>query len=260
MMNNPLLTNDLLPKFEHVRTEHMEQAIDQILSENRMKITSLAQNKEPDWDTLVQPMQSLEDKLSNAWSVISHLNAVMNNDDLRKVYKNCLKKLTEYSTELSQNAVLCEAYKKLAVRDDFNKLSEAQRKAVENTQRDFHLGGVDLPDDQKKRYADLTRELSELSNSFSDNVLDATQHWFKQISDKSELAGVPESALEGAKAAAKQKDLDGYVITLHFPSFHPVMTYCDNRELRREVYEAFATRASDMGPDAGTWDNTPVMA
>jgi oligopeptidase A len=259
-MNNPLLTNDLLPKFEHVRTEHMEEAIDQILSENRMKINSLAQNEEPDWDTLVQPMQSLENKLSNAWSVISHLNGVMNNDDLRKVYKNCLEKLTEYSTELSQNGVLCEAYKKLAARDDFSELSEAQRKAVENTLRDFHLGGVDLRDDQKKRYADLTRELSELSNSFSDNVLDATQHWFKQITDKSELAGVPDSALEGAKAAAKQKDLDGYVITLDFPSFHPVMTYCDNRELRREVYEAFVTRASDMGPDAGTWDNTPVMA
>jgi len=86
-MNNPLLTNDLLPKFERVRTEHMEQAIDQIISENRLKINSLAQNEEPDWDTLVQPMQSLENKLSNAWSVISHLNAVMNNDDLRKVYK-----------------------------------------------------------------------------------------------------------------------------------------------------------------------------
>ena len=105
-MNNPLLTDDLLPKFEHVRTEHMETAIDQILSENRVKIASLAQNEDPDWDTLAQPMQSLEDKLSNAWSVISHLNGVMNNDDLRKVYKNCLEKLTEYSTELSQNAAL----------------------------------------------------------------------------------------------------------------------------------------------------------
>ncbi|MGB1951478.1 MAG: oligopeptidase A, partial [Marinobacter sp.] len=84
-MNNPLLTDDLLPKFDHVRTEHMETAIDQILSENRMKIASLAQNDDPDWTTLAQPMQELEDKLSNAWSVISHLNGVMNNDELRKV-------------------------------------------------------------------------------------------------------------------------------------------------------------------------------
>lgn len=259
-MNNPLLTDDLLPKFDHVRTEHMETAIDQILSENRVKIASLAQNEDPTWDTLVQPMQSLENKLSNAWSVISHLNSVMNNDDLRKVYKNCLEKLTEYSTEVSQNSALCEAYKKLAARDDFNELSEAQRKAVDNTLRDFHLGGVDLPDDQKKQYADLSRELSELTNRFSDNVLDATQNWFKHITDVEELAGIPESALEGAKQAASQKELDGYVITLDFPSFFPVMTYCDNRELRHEVYEAFVTRASDVGPDAGTWDNTQVMA
>src|SRR5690554_1231953 len=111
-MNNPLLTDDLLPKFGHIRTEHMETAIDQILSENRVKIQELAQQDDPTWDTLAQPMQALENKLSSAWSVISHLNGVMNNDDLRKVYKNCLEKLTEYSTEVSQNGALCEAYKK----------------------------------------------------------------------------------------------------------------------------------------------------
>ncbi|KPP96805.1 oligopeptidase A [Marinobacter sp. HL-58] len=259
-MNNPLLTDDLLPKFDHVRTEHMEPAIDQILSENRMKIAQLAQQDHPTWETLAQPMQATEDRLERAWSVISHLNGVMNNDDLRKVYKRCLEKLTEYSTELSQNAELCEAYKKLAASDEYKGLSEAQRKSVDNTLRDFHLGGVDLPQEKKERYANLSMELSELSNRFSDNVLDATQHWYKHITDVEELAGVPESALEGAKQAAKQKDLDGYVITLDFPSFYPVMTYCDNRDLRREVYEAFVTRASDMGPDAGTWDNTPVMA
>ena len=184
----------------------------------------------------------------------------MNNDELRKVYKNCLEKLTEYSTEVSQNAALCNAYKKLAEREDFKNLSEAQRKSVENTLRDFHLGGVDLPEDKKKQYAELSRELSELSNKFSDNVLDATQHWFKHITDVDELAGVPETAIESAKQAARQKERDGYVITLDFPSFFPVMTYCDNRDLRREVYEAFVTRASDQGPDAGQWDNTPVMA
>ena len=142
-MNNPLLTDDLLPKFDHVRTEHMEPAIDQILSENRVKISQLAQQDEPTWETLAQPMQATEDRLERAWSVISHLNGVMNSDDLRKVYKNCLEKLTEYSTELSQNADLCEAYKKLAASDQYNELSEAQRKSVDNTLRDFHLGGVD---------------------------------------------------------------------------------------------------------------------
>ncbi|HCL37049.1 MAG TPA: oligopeptidase A, partial [Marinobacter hydrocarbonoclasticus] len=208
-MNNPLLTDDLLPKFGHIRTEHMETAIDQILSENRMKIQTLAQQEDPSWETLAQPMQELENKLSNAWSVISHLNGVMNNDDLRKVYKNCLEKLTEYSTEVSQNSALCEAYKKLAARDDFHNLSESQRKSIENILRDFRLGGVDLPEDKKKRYAELSRELAELSNKFSDNVLDATQHWYKHITDVDELSGLPETAIEGARQAARQKELDG---------------------------------------------------
>ena len=259
-MNNPLMTDDLLPRFDHIRVEHMEEAIDQILSENRMKIGQIAAQEDPIWETLAQPMQAMENKLENAWSVISHLNGVMNSDDLRKVYKSCLEKLTEYSTQLSQNAELCEAYKNLRARDDFKDLTDAQRKSIDNTLRDFHLGGVDLPKAQKEQYANLSMEISELSNSFSDNVLDATQHWSKQITDVADLAGVPKSALEGAREAAKQKDLDGYVITLDFPSFYPVLTYCDNRELRHEVCEAFVTRASDVGPDGGTWDNTPVMA
>ncbi|MBS3804408.1 MAG: oligopeptidase A [Oleiphilaceae bacterium] len=259
-MNNPLLTDELLPRFNHIRIEHMEPAIDQILSENRMKIQSLATQEDPAWHTLAVPMQGLDEHLNNAWSVISHLNGVANSDELRKIYKKCLDRITEYSTELSQNEQLCEAYKKLAARDDFKDLDQAQQKAIENTLRDFRLGGVDLPAEKKARYAELKMELADLSNSFSDNVLDATEHWYRHLTDAKDLAGVPESALAGARQAAQQRNLDGYVITLDFPSFYPVMTYCDNRDLRREVYEAFVTRASDQGPDAGTWDNTPLMA
>ncbi|BES69007.1 oligopeptidase A [Marinobacter nanhaiticus D15-8W] len=259
-MNNPLLTDDLLPRFEHIRIEHMEPAIDQILSDNRMQIQNLASQEQPTWDTLAQPMQALDDRLSRAWSVISHLNGVMNNDELRQVYKRCLDKLTEYGTEISQNTELCDAYRKIREHEDFESLTEEQQKAINNTLRDFHLGGVDLPQDEKKQYAELSMELAELTNRFSDNVLDATDHWFKHITDAAELKGLPETALEGARQAAKQRDLEGYVITLQFPSFQPVMTYCENRELRREVYEAFVTRASDVGPNGGEWDNTPIMA
>lgn len=259
-MNNPLLTDNLLPRFDRIRIEHMEPAIDQILSDNRVQIQDLASQQDPTWHTLVQPMQALEDRLNNAWSVISHLNAVSNNEDIRKVHKRCLEKLTEYGTEVSQNEQLCGAFRKISERRDFKDLSEAQRKMINNTLRDFHLGGVDLPAAKKKTFASLSRELADLSSRFSDNVLDATQNWHKHITDEKELAGVPESALDGARQAARQKDLDGFVITLDFPSFFPVMTYCDNRELRREVYEAFVTRASDKGPDAGKWDNTQIMA
>ncbi|WP_148860993.1 oligopeptidase A [Marinobacter fonticola] len=259
-MNNPLLTDDLLPRFDHIRIEHMEPAIDQILSDNRMQIQNLATQEQPTWDTLAQPMQGLDDRLSRAWSVISHFNAVTNSDELRQVYKRCLDKLTEYGSEISQNTQLCNAYKAIREDESFESLTEEQQKAINNTLRDFHLGGVDLPQDEKKQYAALSMELAELTNRFSDNVLDATDHWYKHITDASELEGVPESALDGARQAAEQRDLEGYVITLQFPSFHPVMTYCENRELRREVYEAFVTRASDVGPSGGEWDNTPVMA
>lgn len=259
-MNNPLTSGELLPRFDHIRNEHMEPAIDQIISDNRVQIESLAHQEEPTWVTLAEPMQGLDDRLNNVWSVISHLNGVMNNDELREIHKRCLEKLTEYTTQLSQHSALCAAYRKLAERDDFSELSDAQQQSVRYTLRDFHLGGVDLPDEEKTRFANLSQELSELSSRFSDNVLDATQHWYRHISDVNELAGLPESAIQGAQQTAKQRDLDGYVITLDFPSFYPVLTYCDNADLRRDVYEAFVTRASDVGPDGGTWDNTPIMA
>ncbi|MFE8070438.1 oligopeptidase A [Marinobacteraceae bacterium S3BR75-40.1] len=259
-MTNPLLADDLLPRFEHIRNEHIEPAIDQIISDNRMQIQSLVDQDQPSWATLAQPMQSLEDRLNNAWSIVSHLNAVRNSPELREIYNRCLQRLTEYGTEVSQNSALCEAYRKLRDSDEYPQLTTAQRKAIDNILRDFHLSGVDLPKEKKERYAQLSKEMADLSSRFSDNTLDATQAWSKHITDEKELAGLPQSALDGARQAARERNLDGFVITLDFPSFFPVMTYCDSRELRREVYEAFTTRASDVGPYGGQWDNTPIMA
>ena len=258
-MTNPLLQQDQLPRFEAIEIDHMEPAVDRVLAENRTRIEALAQQDDPSWESLAQPMQALEDRLNNVWSVISHLNGVMNNDRIREVHKRCLEKLTEYSSELSQNQALCNAYKRLASSGEFERLDEAQRKAINDTLRDFRLGGVDLPEQKKERFATLSRELAELSSRFSDNVLDATQNWYRQITDETELAGLPESALDTARQNAEQRGLEGYVITLDFPSFFPVLTYADSRELRREVYEAFTTRASDQGPDGGRWDNSQLM-
>ena len=258
-MSNPLLDQDLLPKFDAIHTEQMEPAIDRILAENRERIQELAHQEAPTWESLVQPLQALEDRLNNAWSIISHLNGVMNDDEIREVHKRCLQKLTEYSSEVSQNEALCNAYKRLAESNEFQTLSEAQQKAINNTLRDFHLGGVDLPQQSKERFATLSRELADLESRFGDNVLDATQNWYRHIKDEAELSGLPQSALDSARQAAEERGLDGYVITLDFPSFYPVLTYGDNRKLRREVYEAFTTRASDRGPGAGRWDNSQLM-
>ena len=258
-MTNPLLQASALPYFDLIKTEHVEPAIDQILQDNRHTIDQLTALDDISWESLARPMEVLDNRLNDAWSAVSHLNAVVNDEALRDAYNNCLAKLTAYSTEVGQNKALCDAYKTLADSDEFKTLDQQRRKAVGNILKAFHLSGVDLDDDKKARFSELSNRLSELTSKFSENVLDATQGWHRHITDEQDLSGLPESALAGAKQAAEQKELDGYVITLDFPSYFPVMTYCDNRALRQEVYEAFLTRASDQGPNAGKWDNSPLI-
>ena len=258
-MTNPLLQASPLPFFDLIKTEHVEPAIDQILQDNRNKIEQLTALDNISWDTLARPIEELDNRLNDAWSAVSHLNAVVNDEALRDAYNNCLAKLTAYSTEVGQNKALCDAYKTLADSEEFKTLDQQSRKAIDNILKAFHLSGVYLDDDKKARFSELSNRLSELTSKFSENVLDATQGWYRHITDVNELAGLPESALAGARQAAEQKELEGFVITLDFPSYFPVMTYCDNRALRREVYEAFLTRASDQGPNAGKWDNSPLI-
>ncbi len=256
---NPLLQDSGLPPFHAIRPEHVVPAIDRILAENRARMAELVKQEQTSWDSLAQQMDDLEDRLGKAWSPVSHLNSVMNSEALRQAYNECLPKLSEYSTEIGQNAALCDAFKRLAASEEYRQLDKARRKSIDNTLRDFHLAGVDLPEDKKKRYAELSQRLSQLSSKFSENVLDATQAWGKQIDDAAELAGLPESALAAARQTATRKGLDGYVLTLDFPSYYPVMTYGDNRTLRREMYEAYVTRASEQGPNGGKFDNTDLI-
>lgn len=259
-MTNPLKDGGALPAFDQIEIAHIEPAIREIIEENRQAVEKLLQVGPPyRWETLAQPLEDMGDRLNNAWSVVSHLNAVMNSDTLRDAYKSVLAQLTAYATEMGQNKALYDAWKQLQADTDQASLSQAQRKTIENTLRDFHLSGVDLPDDKKARYSELSQRLSELSSLFSDNVLDATHGWKKHVTDLAELSGLPETALGSARQAAEAEGLDGYLFTLDFPSYQPVMSYCDNRALRQEMYTAFLTRASDQGPNAGQWDNSPVM-
>jgi len=258
-MTNPLLQASALPDFDQIKTEHVAPAIDQILQDNRNKIEQLIQLKDVSWETLARPMEELDNRLNDAWSAVSHLNAVVNDETLREAYNNGLAKITAYSTEVGQNKALYQAYKALAESSEFLELDQQSKKAIENILKAFHLSGVDLDEDKKLRFTEISKRLSELTSKFSENVLDATQGWFKHITNEDELLGLPDTALEGAKQAAVQRELEGFVITLDFPSYFPLMTYCDNRELRREVYEAFLTRASDQGPNAGKWDNGPLI-
>jgi len=257
-MDNPLLELTGLPPFSKIKPSHAEPAMDQLLAEGRKLVAQLLESGEsPTWDNLIQPLEEHDDRLGRAWSPVSHMNSVVNSDELREAYNACLPKLSEYATEMGQNQGLYAAYKAVAEGDE--DLDEAQRKVLENALRDFHLSGVDLPGDKKARYKEISQELSKLTSKFEENLLDATNAWSKLITDEAELSGLPESALGLARQIAEQRDEKGWMLTLDFPSYLPVMTYADNRELRREMYEAFSTRASDQGPHAGKWDNSKVM-
>lgn len=197
--------------------------------------------------------------MSRIWSPVSHMNSVVNSDELREAYESCLPLLSEYGTWVGQHKGLFEAYKAIKASDEFSALTQAQKKTVTNALRDFELSGIGLPADEQHRYGEISKRMSELGSKFSNNVLDATMGWTKHIVDEQALVGMPESALAAAKAAAQAKDLDGYLLTLDMPSYLPVMTYCDNQALRKEIYEAYVTRASDRGPNAGEWDNTEII-
>ena len=257
---NPLLTTTVLPLFSEIKPEYIEPAISQLLAEARAVVDQQLQaTSQYTWNNLVEPLEEAEDKLNKAWSPVSHLNSVVNSDELREAYNACLPMLSAYSTEMGQNTQLCNAYQMLVDSDEFKTLEPAQQKVLNNALRDFKLSGVDLESDKKLRYKDISQELSKLASLYEENLLDATNAWSKLITDENDLAGLPESAKASAKQTAESQDQQGWMITLHSPSYQAVMTYADDRTLRSEHYEAYATRASDLGPQAGQWDNTELM-
>lgn len=260
-MTNPLLTPFSLPPFSAIRPEDIVPAVQSALADCRAAVERVVAQPGPfTWDNLCQPLAESDDRLSRIWSPIGHLNSVKNSPELRAAYEQALPLLSEYGTWVGQHEGLYQAYRSLKEGAAFETLSVPQRKAVDNALRDFELSGIGLSADKQQRYGEIVARLSELSSTYSNNVLDATMGWSKLITDEAELSGLPESALAQAQAMAQAKEQDGWLLTLDMPSYLPVLTYADNRALREEMYRAFATRASDQGPNAGKWDNSEVMA
>lgn len=257
--NNPLLSDFQLPPFSKIKPEHVKPAVEALIKECKEAIEKAVSEAEPTWKTLVEDVEKADNKLSKAWSPVSHMNSVVSTDEMRDAYESCLPILSEYGTWVGQHAELFKAYENLSKSSQFDSLNAAQQKVITNALRDFKLSGIDLPPEQQKRYGEIQSRLSDLSSQFSNNVLDATHAWQKVITDESELAGLPESAIAAAKQMAEMKELDGYLFTLDFPSYLPVMTYSDNVSLRQEMYTAFTTRASEEGPNAGEFNNTELM-
>ncbi|MFT5879073.1 MAG: oligopeptidase A [Moritella sp.] len=259
-MTNPLLAMGGLPPFASIKPEHIVPAVTQTIAECEAAINTVLQHTgDFTWDNLIAPLEESDDKLGRIWSPIGHLNAVVSSEELRNAHDACLPLLSEYQTKVGQNEQLFLAYQALHGSPAFSSLSVAQKKVITNALRDFRLSGIGLEEQAKNRYGEISKRLSELTATFSNNVMDATLGWHKLISDEALLVGLPDSAIAAAKATAESKSLSGYLFTLDFPSYLPVMMYSENRELRCEVYEAFCTRASDVGPNAGKWDNSPLM-
>ena len=259
-MTNPLLETHELPPFTAIRPEQVEPAIEKLIDQNRTALEiQLASLEEVTWDSLIEPLDTHNEILNQAWSPVSHLNSVVNSDALREAYNNCVGKLAQWGTEVGQNEALFQAYKTLSESENFASLSQAQRQSIKLALQSFHLSGVSLPKDEKQQFSRLTQRLAELSSTFGDNVMDATQAWSLLITDVTELTGVTDSSLALLAQAAAEKDQSGYLLTLDQPCFIAIMTYADNSALREQMYQAFTTRASDQGPQAGQWDNSAII-
>jgi len=251
---------DCLPLFSDINIEQIVPLVTETIQKNKLLVeTLLNEVDEFAWDNFVNVLDEADDHLGKLWSPVSHMNAVVSNDELREAHDSCLPLFAEYGTFIGQNQGLYEAYLAISKSAEFDTLKSEQQKVITDALRDFKLAGIALSEDKKQRYGEIKQQLAALQSQFSNHVMDATLAWSKLITDVNELDGLPESAIAAAAQAAEEKEQKGYLLTLEFPSYLPVITYAKNRSLREEVYTAFSTRASDQGPNAGEFDNSEII-
>ena len=246
-MTNPLLDFSGLPRFDEIRAEHIAPAIDHLLAEAEAAVAAAEAVSPVTWDSFVVPLDDATERLARAWNQVTHLEAVVNTPALRGVYNAQLPKVTRFWSALGQNLALYRQYRALADAPEAVHYDDARRKVLENALRDFRLGGAELPDAQKARFAEVKEELAALSAKFSQNVLDATDEYEFWIKDKQHLGGLPADVVAAARAAAKADDEPGWKFTLQMPCYLPVQAYADDRALRETLYRANAVRASELG-------------
>ena len=257
-MDNPLLEHAPLPDFTRIRPEHVEPAVRDMLDRGRGRIAEIAALTQPSFASVVVPLEELQHRVARTWSPVSHLNAVLNSDALRQSYNACLPLLSAYQTDLAQSETLFRAYEAIAEHEG-SRLDAVQRRVIEHALRDFRLAGVGLPPERKSAFKTTMLELTQLQAKFEENVLDATNGWTRHVVDGAELRGLNETLIEQARRRAHDQRMEGWVLTLDQPTYVAVVTDAESGELRRAFYEAWTTRASDSGPNAGRWDNSQVM-
>ena len=248
-----------LPNFRDIDTKNILPELNHLIELARSTLEEAIKKKIFTYDSLAALREELEDSIDNFWSPISHLQAVCSEEALRKVYAEGLLEITKLHTEMDQDLDLFLAYEEIRDSKAFSDLSIPKQKAVTNAIKDFHLTGVSLSASEKAKLLDLKSSLSTLSTTFSNNVLDSTQEWQKTVANVEELSGVPENALSLMSQAALQKGSEGYLVTLDIPTYLAIVTHCDNRDLRKEIYLAYGTRCSKVGPGGERFDNTEII-
>lgn len=257
-MENPLLADSELPRFGAITPEHVEPALREVLDAHREQIAALTRVSKPSFASVVEPLEAMQHRLTRTWSPVSHLNSVVNSPALRDSYNLCLPLLSDFQTDLAQSEPLYRAYARVAEQESAS-LTSAQRRLLELALRDFRLAGVALPRERKQRYKEIMTELTQLGARFEENVLDATKAWSYPVSDRAMLAGLNDSIIAQAEKRAREAGQQGWLLGLDQPTYVAVLTDAESAQLRQAFYEAWSTRASDRGPNAGRWDNGPLM-
>lgn len=258
-MNNPLCDFQDLPRFAHIQAAHVTPAIEHLLAQARACIERVATDTDaPTWDNFIAPQTDVHEQLQRAWGVVGHLNAVVNNPQWREAYNENLGKITAYYTEISQDLRLYARTRALHTSTDFATLTPAQQSQIEHELRDFRLGGAELNPTDKARFAEIQAQLAQLSAKFEENLLDTMNDWVLWLDDASQLDGVPADVVAMfAQAAAEEGREQTWRISLHAPSYLPILQYANHRPLRETLYRAYATRASEFGKSE--WDNGQLI-
>jgi oligopeptidase A len=261
MQPNRSFTLARLPRFSEFDPTTLTARLEHLIKTQRARIAGIVSEPgAPDWDRIGAPLEAMAMELHATFGPASHLHNVCDSEALREPYRDAVERVSAFTSELAQDTRLCACYKALRASPGFANYDQARRKVVDNALRDFRLGGVDLPPEAQAEVRALRVELAQLASRFEENVLDATQTFRLAITDPARLAGLPPGVLALARQNAAAAGIDGWVLTLDFPCYMPAMTHLADRELRRALYEAYSTRASDQGPQAGRHDNSALIA
>ncbi|MFT8229588.1 MAG: M3 family metallopeptidase [Enterobacterales bacterium] len=259
-MNNTLLNNFHLPPFSSINYEHILPAVKYIIKHCKNTIEYVTNSKKKiTWNNFCKPIIDSTNWLSKIWSIINHLNSVQDNEILRNKYEESLKIIFEYDNWINHNRKLYQCYLSFYKSDNFNQLNIAQKRCIKNILEDFKFSGLELTYDKKQIYKNITYKLNVLSLKYNNNVLDSTNSWSKLIKNSKELSGVSKEILYSSKMQAKTIGEDGWLIKLDYPVYSHIMTYCKNIKLRKEMYYAYNTRASEIFPNNSKWDNSYII-